>query len=228
MASLAASLAAPSAYKDAKFLGTYSEFVDALLASSTLYVGNLSFFTTEEQIHELFGKAGEIKRIIMGLDRNKKTPCGFCFVEYYSRSAAVDCILFINGSKVDERIIRTDMDPGFIEGRQFGRGKRGGQVRDEFRDEFDAGRGGWGHQKQDLYLDADFDVAPAFAGEYQAGSQAVYNGGQDTNRRRRQSVQGYRGSDTQADSRPDNKRRARVHTHTLSPLYLIILTPCFT
>jgi nuclear cap-binding protein subunit 2 len=50
-------------------------------ASTTLYVGNLSFYTTEEQIYELFSKAGDIKRIIMGLDRNQKTPCGFCFVE---------------------------------------------------------------------------------------------------------------------------------------------------
>jgi len=52
-----------------------------LATSTTLYVGNLSFFTTEEQIYEVFSKCGEIKRIIMGLDRNTKTPCGFCFVE---------------------------------------------------------------------------------------------------------------------------------------------------
>ena len=44
----------------------------------TVYVGNLSHFTTEEQIHELFLKCGAIDRIIMGLDRNKLTPCGFC------------------------------------------------------------------------------------------------------------------------------------------------------
>lgn len=50
--------------------------------STTLYVGNLSFYTTEEQIHELFSKCGDVKRIIMGLDSMKKTPCGFCFVEY--------------------------------------------------------------------------------------------------------------------------------------------------
>jgi nuclear cap-binding protein subunit 2 len=49
--------------------------------SNTVYVGNLSFYTTEEQIYELFSKVGDIKRIIMGLDREKKTPCGFCFVE---------------------------------------------------------------------------------------------------------------------------------------------------
>lgn len=46
-----------------------------LLTSTTLYVGNLSFFTTEEQIHELFSRAGDVKRIIMGLDKVNKTPC---------------------------------------------------------------------------------------------------------------------------------------------------------
>ena len=50
--------------------------------SITLYVGNLTFFTTEEQIYELFSKTGEVKRLIMGLNRETKTPCGFCFVEY--------------------------------------------------------------------------------------------------------------------------------------------------
>lgn len=60
----------------------------AIAQSSTLYIGNLSFYTTEEQMYELFARVthmvggGGIKRIIMGLDRNTKTPCGFAFVEY--------------------------------------------------------------------------------------------------------------------------------------------------
>lgn len=44
---------------------------------------------------------------------------------------------YIGGTKLDERIIRTDLDPGFQEGRQYGRGKSGGQVRDEYREEYD-------------------------------------------------------------------------------------------
>ena len=35
---------------------------------------------------------------------------------------------YISGTKLDDRIIRTDWDIGFIEGRQYGRGKSGGQV----------------------------------------------------------------------------------------------------
>jgi hypothetical protein len=35
------------------------------------------------QIYELFKKVGVVQRVIMGLDRNTKTPCGFCFVMYH-------------------------------------------------------------------------------------------------------------------------------------------------
>lgn len=115
-----------------------------LSSATTLYVGNLSFYTTEEQIHALFSKCGELKRLVMGLDRFTKTPCGFCFVEYYTHQDALDCLKYIGGTKLDERIIRCDLDEGFTEGRQYGRGKSGGQVRDEYREEFDPGRGGFG------------------------------------------------------------------------------------
>ena len=112
--------------------------------STTLYVGNLSFYTREEQIYELFGKCGHINRVILGLDRNHKTPCGFCFVEYHERDDAMNAMRYVNGTRLDDRIIRTDWDAGFIEGRQYGRGKSGGQVRDEYRTDYDDGRGGFG------------------------------------------------------------------------------------
>lgn len=51
---------------------------------------------------------------------------------------------------MDERIIRTDVDPGFKPGRQFGRGRNGGQVRDEHREDYDEGRGGWGARVAEL------------------------------------------------------------------------------
>lgn len=107
-----------------------------------------SFYTTEEQVYELFSKCGEIKRLVMGLDRFNKTPCGFCFVEYYTHQDALDCMKYVGGTKLDERVIRTDLDPGFEEGRQYGRGKSGGQVRDEYRDDYDEGRGGLGRAIQ--------------------------------------------------------------------------------
>jgi hypothetical protein len=69
-----------------------------------------------------------VQRIIMGLDKQKKTPCGFCFVVYYTRKDAEDAVKYLSGTKVDERPIRVDFDWGFVEGRQFGRGRAGGQV----------------------------------------------------------------------------------------------------
>ena len=138
-----------SFYRDRKYEGGVEEFEENLKKSCTLYVGNLSFYSTEEQIFSLFSKCGSIKRIIMGLDRNKKTPCGFAFMEYYKRENALKSKLFLDGAKLDERFIRVDLDAGFKEGRQYGRGKSGGQVRDEFRVDYDPGRGGWGGSSQE-------------------------------------------------------------------------------
>ncbi|KAA8909906.1 hypothetical protein TRICI_004343 [Trichomonascus ciferrii] len=136
----------PSSYvlRQASRSAQGQEDLEAIETTTTLYVGNLSFFTTEEQIHDLFTMAGRIKHIIMGLDRFNKTPCGFCFVEYYTHQEALDCVKYLNQTKLDDRIIRVDLDPGFKEGRQYGRGISGGQVRDEFRDDYDPGRGGYG------------------------------------------------------------------------------------
>uniref|UniRef100_A0A182MVK5 Nuclear cap-binding protein subunit 2 n=1 Tax=Anopheles culicifacies TaxID=139723 RepID=A0A182MVK5_9DIPT len=137
-----------SKYRDQHFKGSRHEQEKLLRVSCTLYVGNLSFYTTEEQIHELFSRCGDVRRIIMGLDKFKKTPCGFCFVEYYARLDAESAMRYINGTRLDDRIVRVDWDAGFIEGRQYGRGKTGGQVRDEYRQDHDLGRGGYGKMVQ--------------------------------------------------------------------------------
>jgi len=61
-----------SAYRDNQFKGTRREQDRLLHTTSTLYIGNLSFYTTEEQITELFGKCGDLKRVVMGLDKVKR------------------------------------------------------------------------------------------------------------------------------------------------------------
>ena len=131
-------------YKDRLFKGSMEEYLDRLRSSATLYVGNVSFFTSEEQIWSLFAKCGVVKTVIMGLDKHKLTPCGFCFVEYHNRVDAERAVKYLNGTKLDDREVRIDFDWGFQDGRQFGRGKSGGQVRDEYRTNYDAGRGGYG------------------------------------------------------------------------------------
>mmetsp|Transcript_39661 Transcript_39661/g.55073 ORF Transcript_39661/g.55073 Transcript_39661/m.55073 type:complete len:215 (-) Transcript_39661:146-790(-) len=133
-----------SAYRDRRFDGSQDEYEDCLKDSTTVYVGNLSFYTTEEQILDLFSRVGEVRRIVIGLDKQRLTPCGFCFVVFYTRQDTEICVNLLGGSVLDERPIRVDIDWGFQEGRQFGRGKSGGQVRDEYRTDYDDGRGGYG------------------------------------------------------------------------------------
>ena len=55
------------------------EYNAALDVSTTVYIGNLSFYTQQGSIKELFSRAGNVKDIIMGID-NDGNPCGFSFV----------------------------------------------------------------------------------------------------------------------------------------------------
>ena len=52
----------------------------AAYSSTTLYVGNVAFVTTDTQIHALFSRCGAIDRIVMGLNAKTRMPCGFAFV----------------------------------------------------------------------------------------------------------------------------------------------------
>ncbi|KAK9800759.1 hypothetical protein WJX73_007860 [Symbiochloris irregularis] len=159
-----------SQYRDRRFTGSQEAFEERLRTSTTLYIGNLSFFTTEEQIYEVFSRAGPVKRIIMGLDKMKRTPCGFCFVLYHLREDADTAVKYLSGLKLDDRPIRVDFDWGFEDGRQFGRGRGGGQVRDEYRTDWDAERGGFGN------------IVKAEMARRQAemeANMALYNQGQD-------------------------------------------------
>lgn len=67
-----------SNYKDSQETRDRGTQLKLLQQSATLYVGNLSFYSTEEQIYQLFSKCtnpedgGGIKRVIMGLDRNSR------------------------------------------------------------------------------------------------------------------------------------------------------------
>lgn len=133
-----------SVYKDRRFEGDEVDWQRALRTSTTLYIGNLSFYTREEQIYEVFSKVGHVERIVVGLDKVQKTPCGFAFVIFYTRQEAAAAVRYLNGTVLDERPIRVDHDWGFVDGRQWGRGSSGGQVRDEFRLDYDPGRGGFG------------------------------------------------------------------------------------
>lgn len=57
-----------------------SNGVDQSTTSTTLLVSGIAMHTREDQLYELFGKCGEIKRLVPRVD-NYRNPIGECFVE---------------------------------------------------------------------------------------------------------------------------------------------------
>ena len=105
----------------------------ALAKSGTLYIGNMAFSTRSYNVHSHFSQIGPVRRVVMGVDRFQKTPCGFGFVEYFHREDALLAISNLTSTKLDGRFIRVELDAGFQPGREYGRGTSGGQVRDDKR-----------------------------------------------------------------------------------------------
>ena len=107
--------------------------LSCISVSLALIILTIKFNLGHSQIQEIFSAVGPVKRIIMGLNMKTKTPCGFCFVEYYTREHMEACLKFVSNTVCDGMTIRCDLDAGFKPGRQYGRGISGGQVRDERR-----------------------------------------------------------------------------------------------
>lgn len=59
-----------------------------------------------EALAQVFSKVGDVKRIVMGLDKHTMTPCGFCFVVYYTREDAEDCVKVPSSNNIIVIIIR--------------------------------------------------------------------------------------------------------------------------
>ncbi|WP_220272143.1 RNA-binding protein [Helicobacter sp. MIT 14-3879] len=53
----------------------------------SVYVGNMSYSATKEQISELFSKFGEVHSVKIILDKESRKPKGFCFVEMDDNNA---------------------------------------------------------------------------------------------------------------------------------------------
>eukprot|EP01083_Nonionella_stella_P037071 101095_1 len=113
----------------------WASLVTDLKSSTTLYVGELPFGITEHHIISLFSLCGPIERVVMGVNRNTKEFEGFCFVIFADHCSAL-CAKGLNGSGAFGGAITVELDPGFVDGRQFGRGSKGGQVSREFRTKF--------------------------------------------------------------------------------------------
>ncbi len=70
-----------------------------------IYVGNLSYDVTEEQLRQEFVAYGEVLSVSFLTDRISGRPKGFGFVEMESKSEAEAAITGLNGKMLDERTI---------------------------------------------------------------------------------------------------------------------------
>jgi len=70
-----------------------------------IYVGNLSYDTTQDQLQSLFEAHGETTSVNVITDRDTGRPRGFAFVEMATEQAASAAIAALNGQEVDGRAL---------------------------------------------------------------------------------------------------------------------------
>ncbi len=70
-----------------------------------LYIGNLSFDVTEEQLRELFSQVGTIKEIALPMERGSNRPRGFGFVVMSTPTEAQKAIDMLNEHELNGRRI---------------------------------------------------------------------------------------------------------------------------
>ena len=90
------------------------------MPSINLYVGNLSYNTSEADLTELFAQYGEVLSAKIITDRYSGQSKGFGFVEMSSRSEGEEAIAGLNGKEVNHRQIKVN------EARPRSDNKRGG------------------------------------------------------------------------------------------------------
>ncbi len=102
-----------------------------------IFVGNLSFATTEQEIRTIFEAHGAVQRVNIVTDRDSGQPRGFAFVEMTNDAEGDRAIEAINGKQVGGRTLnvneaRPKGEGGGGGGRGFG-GGGGGRGRGEGR-----------------------------------------------------------------------------------------------
>jgi RNA recognition motif-containing protein len=91
-----------------------------------LYVGNLPFSATEEELRELFGRHGSVDSVDVITDRETGRPRGFAFVEMSEPSAANDAIKALDGTQLGGRALKVSEAQAKQRSGGGGGGGRGG------------------------------------------------------------------------------------------------------
>lgn len=76
--------------------------------SKKIYIGNLPFNSTQEDLESLFGRHGTVESVSVITDRDTGRPRGFAFVEMETAGDADEAIRALDGSNIDGREIRVN------------------------------------------------------------------------------------------------------------------------
>lgn len=71
-----------------------------------IYIGNLSYGTTEDSLRSLFAEFGDVESVKVIKDRFSGRPKGFGFIEMPSNSEADQAIKALNGNRIDGNNIK--------------------------------------------------------------------------------------------------------------------------
>jgi len=75
---------------------------------NTLRVTNISADTTEDDLRDLFSRAGRIQRVYLARDRETQESRGFAYISYYSREDAQKAMDRLNGFGYDHLILKVE------------------------------------------------------------------------------------------------------------------------
>ena len=76
---------------------------------SKLYVGNLSYSTSEEDLRSLFAQAGTVTSVALIKDRDSGQSKGFAFVEMGNQVEAQKAVSMFNGHSMGDRELRVSI-----------------------------------------------------------------------------------------------------------------------
>ncbi len=94
---------------------------------SKLYVGNLSYSTTEDDLRTLFTQAGTVSSVALIKDRDSGQSKGFAFIEMSTQVEAEKAISMFNGQQMGDRELKVSLArPREERGSGGGFGNRGG------------------------------------------------------------------------------------------------------
>jgi cold-inducible RNA-binding protein len=108
--------------------------------SNKLFVGNLSFNTTENDLHDAFAAHGTVVEANLMMDRATGRPRGFAFVTMSTPEEAQKAIEAMNGKSIDGRALTVNI----ARPREERSGGGGGGGRREYRGGGGGGGGGRG------------------------------------------------------------------------------------